>query len=93
MGLIWLRVLVNPEQMSMLYVIWEASVLIGQLLALQEDNAAGWMTKESPINFRQGKSFSHLQMIQATSKASPACYSVRSESTVVRSGSKPFISV
>jgi hypothetical protein len=44
--------------MSMLYVMWEASVLV-QLLALQEGSAVGWMTKESSINFRQGKSFSH----------------------------------
>jgi hypothetical protein len=43
--------------MSMLYVMWEASLLVGQLLALQEGNAVGWMTKESSINFRQGKSF------------------------------------
>jgi hypothetical protein len=57
MGLIWLRVLVNPAFMSMLYVIWEASVFVGQLLALQEGSAVGWMTKESSISLRQGKSF------------------------------------
>jgi hypothetical protein len=34
--------------------MWEASVLVGQLLALQEGNAFGWMTKQSFINFRQG---------------------------------------
>jgi hypothetical protein len=50
-------VLVNPEKKSMFYVMWEACVLVGQLLALQEGNAVGWMTKESSINFRQGKSF------------------------------------
>jgi hypothetical protein len=55
MGLVWLGVLVN--EMSMLYVMWEASVLVGQLLALQESNAVDWMTKESSINFRQVKSF------------------------------------
>jgi hypothetical protein len=43
--------------MSMLYVMWEASVLVGQLLAVQEGSAVGWITKESFINFRQGKSF------------------------------------
>jgi hypothetical protein len=53
MGLIWLRLLVNPECMSMLC----ASVLVGQVLALQEGSAVGWMTKESSINVRQGKSF------------------------------------
>jgi hypothetical protein len=37
--------------------MWEASVLVGQLLTLQEGNAVGWMTKESSINFSQGKSF------------------------------------
>jgi hypothetical protein len=37
--------------------MWEASVPVGQLLALQEGNAVGWMTMESSINFRQGKSF------------------------------------
>jgi hypothetical protein len=55
MVLIYLRVLLNAELMPMLYVIWEASVLVGQLLALQESNAVGWMTKESSNNFRQGK--------------------------------------
>jgi hypothetical protein len=43
--------------MSMLYVMWDSSVLVGQLLALQEGDAVGWMTKESSINFRQGKNF------------------------------------
>jgi hypothetical protein len=43
--------------MSMLYVMWEASVLVGQLLALQEGSSVDWMTKELSINFRQGKSF------------------------------------
>jgi hypothetical protein len=41
----------------MLCVMLEASVLARLLLALQEGNAVGWMTKESYINFRQGKSF------------------------------------
>ena len=57
MGLIWLRALVNPECMSALCVMCEAAVLVGQLLALQEGSAVGWMTKESSINVRQGKSF------------------------------------
>jgi hypothetical protein len=38
--------------MSMLYVMWGTSVLVGQLLALQEGSAVGWMTKESSISFR-----------------------------------------
>jgi hypothetical protein len=29
----------------MLYVMREVSVLVGQLLALQEGSAVGWMTK------------------------------------------------
>jgi hypothetical protein len=37
--------------------MWEASVLVGQLLALQEGSLVIWMTKESSINFGQGKSF------------------------------------
>jgi hypothetical protein len=41
----------------MLYVRWEVSVLVGKLLALQEGSAVGWMTKESSVNCRQGKSF------------------------------------
>jgi hypothetical protein len=55
-----------------------ASVLVGHLLALQEGNAVGLMTKESSINFRQGKSFSHLPNIQTASEASPT-YSVCAE--------------
>jgi hypothetical protein len=30
--------------------MWEAPVLAGQLLALQEGSAMGWMTKELSIN-------------------------------------------
>jgi hypothetical protein len=37
--------------------MWAASLLVWQLLTLQEGNAVGWMTKESSINFRQGKRF------------------------------------
>jgi hypothetical protein len=37
--------------MSMPFVMWESSVLVGQLLALQEGNAVGWKSKESFINF------------------------------------------
>jgi hypothetical protein len=40
----------------MIYVMWEASVLVRQLLGLQEVNAVGWMTKGSSVSFRQGKS-------------------------------------
>jgi len=31
--------------------MWEASVLVEQLLALQESLAMGWKTKESSIDF------------------------------------------
>jgi hypothetical protein len=31
--------------------MWEFFVLVGQLLALQEGIAVGWMTNESSINF------------------------------------------
>jgi hypothetical protein len=44
--------------------MWEAYVLVGQLLALQEGSAVGWIIKESSINFCQAKAFSHLQNIQ-----------------------------
>jgi hypothetical protein len=37
--------------------MWEASVLAGQLLALQEGIAVGWMTKESS-SFSGRKKFS-----------------------------------
>lgn len=70
-GLNWFRVLVNPDSTFILNVIWDASVLVGQLLALHEDSAVGWMTKESFNNFSQGKVFSYLQNIQTTSEASP----------------------
>jgi hypothetical protein len=43
--------------MSMVYVMWEASVLVGQLCAVQEGNALGWIIKEAAINFGQGKKF------------------------------------
>jgi hypothetical protein len=77
----------------MLYVMWEASLLFRQVLALQEGNAVGWVTKESSNNFRQGKVFSHLRSIQTTSEASPASSSVRAEDKVAGPRSKPLISV
>jgi hypothetical protein len=58
--------------MLIFYVMWEAAELVGQLLALQEGSAVGWMTKESSITFWQGKVFSHLQRIQTTSETSPS---------------------
>jgi len=65
--------------MCILNVIWDASVLVGQLLALHEGSAVGWMTKESFIIFSQGKVFSYLQNIQTTSKARPVSYSVHTQ--------------
>jgi len=59
--------------------MWEASVLVGQLLALQEGSAVVWMAKESFISFWQGKPLSHIQGIQTTSKASLASYSVHAQ--------------
>jgi len=56
--------------------MWEASVLVGQLLALQEGIAVGWMTKESSISFWQGRVFCHLQSIQTISDSRPISYSV-----------------
>jgi hypothetical protein len=43
--------------MFILFVMWDVSVLVGQLLALQEGSAVGWMTKETSINFWEGKRF------------------------------------
>jgi hypothetical protein len=71
--------------MSMLYVMWEASLLVRELLALQEGNALGWLSKESLSISGRGRVFSHLHNIQTNSEASPASYSVHS--------SKPLISV
>jgi hypothetical protein len=53
--------------MLILHVIWEASILGGHLLALQERNDVAWMTKASSISFWQGKVFCHLESIQTTS--------------------------
>jgi len=47
--------------MFTLCVMWEASVLVGQLLAIQAYSAVGWMTKESSISFWQGAVFFRLQ--------------------------------
>ena len=79
MGLNWFRVLVNPESMFILNVNWDASVLVGQLLALHEDSAMGWMTKELFINFSQGKVFSFLQNIQTNPEVSPDSYSAHTQ--------------
>jgi hypothetical protein len=79
--------------MSMLYVMWEATVLVRQLLALQEGNAVGWMTKESSINFKSGKVFSHLHSIQTPSEASPSFWSVYTWGKAAGPGSKLLISV
>jgi hypothetical protein len=37
--------------------MYEASVLVRKLLALQEGSAVSWMTKELSVNFKQLKSF------------------------------------
>jgi hypothetical protein len=73
--------------------MWEALVLDGQVLALQEGSAVGWMAKESFISFWQGKVFSHRQSIQTTSEASPLSYSVCTEHKMAGPGNKPLISV
>jgi hypothetical protein len=53
MGLIWLRVPEKPE--FILCVMWETSVLVVQMLALQEGSAVGWMIMESLISLWQGR--------------------------------------
>jgi hypothetical protein len=40
----------------MLYVMWESSVLVA-IAYFTRSCALGWMTNESYINFREGKSF------------------------------------
>ena len=57
--------------------MWEASVLVGQLLDLQEGIAPSWMTREASVSFWQRKVSCHLQSIQTTSEARPVSYSVR----------------
>jgi hypothetical protein len=56
--------------MSMLYLMLKASVLVGQLLALQEGSAVGWMIKESSSFSGRSEDFSHIYSIQTTSEAS-----------------------
>jgi hypothetical protein len=67
MRFIWFRVLVNPELISVLSVMCEASVLGRQLFALHECNAVGW---NHPSISSTGKVFCYLQSIQTTSEAS-----------------------
>jgi len=69
--------------------MWEASVLAGHLLALQEGSAVGLMTKESSINFWKGIVVCNLQSTQTTSEASP----VHSQGKAPGPGNKPLISV
>jgi hypothetical protein len=69
------------------------NVLVGLLLALQESSAVVWMTKESSINFREGKISSYLQSTQATSEASPASYSVHAQGKVAEAVSTLLISL
>jgi len=41
----------KPRKIFILCVMWEARVLVGQVLALQEGSAVGWMANESFISF------------------------------------------
>jgi hypothetical protein len=81
--------------MLMLFVMWEASILVGQLLALQEGSAVGWMTKELPNNFRQGSSLlsSLKHPDNLRDQSSTASYSLHAEGKVGGPGSKPLTSV
>jgi len=92
MGLMWLKLAENPE--LSLFIMWEVCVFFGQLLALQEGGAIGWMTKESLINFWHRKVFCCFQSIQKTSRgAQLAACSVQTQGRSARSGSKSVISV
>jgi hypothetical protein len=53
--------------MFMLCVIWNTSVLVEHMPALQEGSAVWWMTLESHISGSQGEVFSYLQSIQTNS--------------------------
>jgi len=66
----WFRVLVDPNSTFILNVIWDASVLVGQLLALHEDSAVSWMTKESYISLWLGEVLCHLQRFQTSDASS-----------------------
>jgi len=92
MGLIWLRVLVNPVCFFILYLIWEAFVLVGWLLAVQEGSSGGWITKEPFLCFWQQNIFCHLQSMHTSSEASLAYCSVHAQGKAARSGSDPLIS-
>jgi hypothetical protein len=60
MQFIWLRVSEYPKCFLILYVIEEAAVFVGHLLALQESSAMDWVTKELTINFWKVKVFSYF---------------------------------
>jgi len=65
--------------------MWEASVLV----AVQEGSAVGWMTKESSINFWQGKSFLSFSEVAGH----PASCLVCAQGKLTGPGSKSLISV
>jgi hypothetical protein len=69
--------------------MWEASLPVGQLLVVQEDSAVGWMTKESSINFWQGKSFLSFSELPGH----PVSCLVCAQSKLAGPGSKSLISV
>ena len=91
-GFIWPRVLVNPVCFFILYLMWEAFVLVGQLLAVHEGSSGGWITKEPFLCFWQQNIFCHLQSMHTTSEASLASWSVRAKGKAARPGSDPLIS-
>jgi hypothetical protein len=72
--------------------MWK-SIVVGKLFVLHEGSVVGWMTKESSINYWQGKVISHLQSILTTSEASSDSYSLCIQGKVDGPGSKSLISV
>ena len=92
MGLLWLRRRRNPE--LILCVVWEASVPVGQLLALQEISDVGWCDEGIIHHFLAVKSFlsssKHSDKLQG--QPSHASCSVCIHGKVAGSGRKPLIS-
>ena len=92
MGFIWLRVLVHPVCFFILYLKCEAFVIVGWLLAVQENSSGGWITKEPFLCFWQQNIFCHLQSMHTTFEASLASCSVHAQDKAARLGSDPLIS-
>jgi hypothetical protein len=79
--------------MSMLYVMWGTSVLVGQLLALQEGNCCGLDDQGIIHQVLACEKFSLIFKASRQPEASPASYSVCAQGKAAWPGSKPLFSV